>query len=430
LKTISATRGQLLARLAQRDRDGAVERSHLPQVAGLDPGGQRHERCHGRADRAKQRGVAADAAAEHDERRVDDGADRGDRHPDATRDSLDDGVGGGVAGFGELEGRAGGVGLRPVPVLLSHRGEDPGRADLVLEGAVEAVAPIERIVAGGQVADLARRPVSPPHELVIDRDPHADPGADGDEDERGDPLREPVPLLADGREIDVVLNQDREREALGDDRRGIEATGRTDVIGQGRHPPRRLLDHARRGDSDGEGLAVAGAGEANHLGDQIHHLRAHGPGIVLDRRLLALADHVAVDVGRAGPEIGAADVDPDDEAGPLADDIGHRLASGPPVSGSGRMDQLRALEPAHHRRDRRLRQVRAGGDLGAGDRSRVKDRLEDRLLAQLSQGMRPRVRRARPSRRVWVRAPRGQCPRIYTEGRLRKNGLDSSFCCL
>src|SRR5205814_6540905 len=120
-----------------------------------------------------------------------------------------------------------------------------------------------------------------------------------------------------------------------------------------------------------------------------------GASAILGGRLLFLADDLPVDVGGGHADVGSPDVEAHDEAGPVADDVRHRLATAATLARASRMHEVGLLQPANGSRDRRLREVHAGGDLGAGGRSLAEDRLEDLLLAWLSQEVGEPIRRAR-----------------------------------
>ena len=68
------------------------------------------------------------------------------------------------------------------------------------------------------------------YQLVVDDDPHTDAGPDGDEHHRRDPSRQPEPLLADGGEVDVVLDQHGHIEAIADHLDRIEPALGRDVV--------------------------------------------------------------------------------------------------------------------------------------------------------------------------------------------------------
>jgi len=75
-------------RLSQGNGDRAVERRLIAKPADLDPGRQRHQLGDRRADGPKQRRVAPDAAAEHDQLRVDHSDHTRDRHSEAPSHVL------------------------------------------------------------------------------------------------------------------------------------------------------------------------------------------------------------------------------------------------------------------------------------------------------------------------------------------------------
>ena len=72
----------------------------------------------------------------------------------------------------------------------------------------------------------------PPDELIVDDDPHADARPDGDEDHRRNAPREAKPLLPDRSEVDVVVDEHGQVEAVADHLERIEAALRRHVVGQ------------------------------------------------------------------------------------------------------------------------------------------------------------------------------------------------------
>src|SRR5205807_1680096 len=98
------------------------------------------------ADGPQEQRARADAATEHDELRIEDRAHRRDRGAQAGADMLDDRLGRGAPGTGELEHVVNRGELRVVGIAtLVEGGDDPGGADLILEPSVQAVARVEGI---------------------------------------------------------------------------------------------------------------------------------------------------------------------------------------------------------------------------------------------------------------------------------------------
>ena len=215
------------------------------------------------ADGAQQQRAGADPAAEHDELGIENRAHRRDRGAQARGDMVDH----------RARDRR-----RPTPASSntscasrrrrrsrragdSERGDDPGGADLVLEAAVQAVARVERVADERQVADLAGGAVGATDELVVDDDAHPDARADPDEHQRRDAARQAEPLLADRREVDVVVDEHGQVEAVADHRERVEAALGRHVVGQRRDPAARA-DRPPRGSrsrvpADARGTAPA-----------------------------------------------------------------------------------------------------------------------------------------------------------------------------
>ncbi len=147
-------------------------------------------------------------------------------------------------------------------------------------------------------------------ELVVDDDPHADARADRDEHHRRDAAGQAEPLLADRRQVDVVLDEHGQVEPVADHLERIEAALGHDVVGQRRDPAARLIDDPGRGDPERQRPAVDGAGLIDHLADHLEDLHPDGAAAVLGRRPLEIADRLAEQVGRGDPQVAAADVAP------------------------------------------------------------------------------------------------------------------------
>ena len=110
-------------------------------------------------------------------------------------------------------------------------------------------------------------------------------------------------------------------------------------------------------------------------------------------------DQLAEHVGGAGADIGAAEVEADDEAGAVAHHVGDRAAPAAAVLGADGRDI-----PACSRRPTAaptvgLDKAGGGGDLRTGDRAPAEDRLQHGLLAELAQQAQARIGRPRRCRR-------------------------------
>ena len=260
---------------------------------------------------------------------------------------VDDGSGRGVSRAGEVEHfmRRGDLRI-PGPAALVEAGDDPGRTDLVLEPPVQPVSRVERVPDQRQVSDLAGGAVGAAHELVVDDDPHADSGANRDEHRRRDAPGQAEPLLADCREVHVVLDQYRQIEPVADCLERVESALGCDVVGQRRDSSAGLIDDPRRRDTERQRPTVHGAGFVDHLADHLEHLRADRAAAVPGGRLLQVADRLAEQVGCGDADVASADVAADHESGPRVDHVGNRLAPALAASPPGRADEAALLEPA------------------------------------------------------------------------------------
>ena len=282
------------------------------------------------------------------------------------------------------------------PPRRLERGQDPRGRDLVLEPAVQAVARVERVADQRQVADLAGGAMRAAHQLVVDDHAHPDPGADPDVDDGRDSPGEPEPLLADRGEVDVVVDQHRQVEALADHLERVKAALRGDVVGQRRDP---AADCGRS--HPGAEIPSASGRPWEPPAWSITSLIISSTctpdraAAVLGGRPLQIADRLAEQVRGGDPHVGAADVSAEHEPGAVGHDVGDGLAA----AGPGRLPAART-SPACSSRETAAETVgleSAGGrrDLRSGDRPLAEDRLEHRLLAELAQHAQPRVRRAR-----------------------------------
>src|SRR5262249_50172110 len=93
-----------------------------------------------------------------------------------------------------------------LPTFPSQLGGDRGQG---------ARAGVEIQMTGPRVIELARCAVVPAVNLSPQDDAGAEPGADRDEDEVVHSAGYSLPVLADGREVDVVLERHRTRQLLG-----------------------------------------------------------------------------------------------------------------------------------------------------------------------------------------------------------------------
>jgi hypothetical protein len=250
---------------------------------------------------------------------------------------------------------------------------------------MQPMARVEWVARRRQISDLTGRSVGPADNLVVDHDAHADSGADGDEYHRRDAACQAEPLLADGRQIDVVLNQDGHLKAVADDLDRVEPALGRDVVGERRDPPRALVDDPGGRNRQCQRTAVGGAGAVDDLGDHLQHLHPQGSVSGLCGRLLEVADRLAEQIGGRDAKVAATDVTADHEADLLADHVGHRATSALAGPAPGRPDQPALLEAPDRGRHGGLGQLGGRRDLRPGDRASAEDRLEHGLLPELAE---------------------------------------------
>src|SRR5262249_40860251 len=118
------------------------------------------------------------------------------------------------------------------------------------KGRERARAGIEVLVARAHVVELARGSVAAAVELSAHDDSCAEPGADRGEGEVVDASRDPLRVLGDRREVDVVLECYRKREDLGRLAAKVAPLEPGDVRGEGDSLVERL-DDTWNADDDG-----------------------------------------------------------------------------------------------------------------------------------------------------------------------------------
>ena len=238
--------------------------------------------------------------------------------------------------------------------------------------------------AGRDQVDLAGGAVAAAMELAPEDQPGAEAGTDREEDEVLHPARDPLPALADGRQVDVVLDGDGKTQPVanvvtpessleaGDVRREPELSG-------------VRIDDA--GDADDRAVDQL-SGEPARLGERVsEHAdrldRSVGVGSV-ELDVLARS-HVAAQVADRAAQEAGAEVEAEDERGLRNEVEEDGAVRGPAGVRLGLLHQSRLEERLQRERDRRLRDAGAARDLGPRDGRSVADRLEHRALVQVLQ---------------------------------------------
>ena len=206
-----------------------------------------------RPDRLEQQvAVRADAAAEHDQRDVGDGGDRHDVERDPPRDLGDHACATGSPRRARRRTPRARRRAAPATVAAPGAAAAPRRSALtaLAHGSTSCRTPTQR----RSISPAA--PWWPRCSSPREHEPGADAGADREEREVVHAARDAAPLLADGGEVDVVL--ERHRQA-----RGAAAARRRAPRPRARTPPARLivpssLDDARHAD-DAPSIALAAA---------------------------------------------------------------------------------------------------------------------------------------------------------------------------
>ena len=258
--------------------------------------------------------------------------------------------------------------------------DHPGRARRGIERTTAPAGSILEVGAGeGQVRDLTGRAAAPPEELPVEDEPHAHPRAQMQVDEVLDILAEPVPSLAEGRQVDVVLERRLCAQLLLHRIHDAFAAPSGQAVGE-RHLSTVRLEHSRTAHG-GErhltppdpGVCREGVRDGADLGDQ--RTSALHP-----RALVTPRDELPGDVGDRRADPVAPDVDAHDPPGPgiqLVQQRGRPLAT---LRTPRLLHQAGPLETCERLRHRGLGQRRLTGDLRPGDRSDPPNALEHRPL--------------------------------------------------
>ncbi len=201
---------------------------------------------------------------------------------------------------------------------------------------------------------------------------------------------QPEGLLPQRREVDVVVQQHRHAEPRAHAPRD-PGRRRAHVVGQP-HPARVAVHHARGGDADRQQPVVRAAPPLHcacgHVGELAASARP--PALVVGSCSSWI---ISPHVGGAGSDVGAADVETDDEAGVITHHVGDGAAPTAPVLGTD-AGSSRPARAGPRQRPRRLGQTGGRRDLGTGHRPATEDRLQHGLLAELAQSP-SRIRRRR-----------------------------------
>ena len=206
-----------------------------------------------------------------------------------------------VAGDGQERLGLGVVGLRTRPGV-AHEGPT---ARVLLEASALA-APAQPTVGNhADVADLGRGAEATAHHHAPMDDAAAHAGADGDEQQVVGVLAGAEAVLAPGRGVGVVLDDDREVDQLADGL-GQRFVDPVDVGGE-RHRGAVDVDEAGRADADAAHVDVRSREQP--LDQRGHH--GGDAGGVVRRGLAVRTDDAAVGRHETSGDLGATDVDTD-----------------------------------------------------------------------------------------------------------------------
>ena len=171
----------------------------------------------------------------------------------------------------------------------------------------------KRVVAEGQGADFAGRAAGAAHQPPLDDKAKTNAGAERGEGQRPQaaPPAMALDILAEGRDIDVVLDADRGADEFGERRRQRQAGGKIDVWRQGDAAVRR--HRARHSDGDLHDRVGGDAAAPRQIAHHFRHLQQRAFfGAIVGRQFIFVDDR-ASGVTQRTPELGAAEVEADDE---------------------------------------------------------------------------------------------------------------------
>ena len=239
-------------------------------------------------------------------------------------------------------------------------------------------------------------------ELAAQHEAGAEPGADREEDEVLDPASDALPLLADGGEVDVVVDDDGDARAAPRPRRRSAIPSRPAKLREADDARRELDDagHADDGAVDQlRGQPVASTSESRSASIASSTAAASAP-IELD---VLARPHLAVEVADRPAQEARAEVEAEHERrfrDRLEED---RAVARPSGIVGGLAHEAGVEERLQRQRDGRLRDPDPPRDLGPRDRRPGADRLQHGALVEVLQ----QRRRGAGSARSWhlVRNP-------------------------
>ena len=338
--------------------------------------------------------VRADTASEDDEADVSHRRDGRDVERDPACHLGDDLLGGRVAAPRRRKDLA-----RPVR-RDEHRGRTLARDELGRQRGNGRRARIDPLAEADEaVVELARGSVAPLVELAVEHEPHPETRPDGEEREVVDAARDPAPLLADRREVDVVHERHRMPEPsfeLGGKVAPLEAREVREM------DPTPVVDDPRDAGDDPVDEVGGRAGRRDEAGaegdDRLER------GIRVAARELDVLAHARrpAEVAHGATHEPRPEVEAEHERR-IGDGLEEDGAVARPVRVVlGLADEPYVDERAKGERDGRLRDPGAPGDLGAGDRRAGADRLEHGALVHRLQERRESTARGAPARHlVW-----------------------------
>ena len=196
-------------------------------------------------------------------------------------------------------------------------------------------------------------------------------------------LGDAAPLLADGGQVDVVLERDREGQRVAERLRESLAAQPDDAAGEADHVPRP--DHPRHADDGRVDQVLAQPRRLEQRSAHLVHDRQHARRVgTVQLDVLARADGPG-EVGDGGAQVAGADVDAEHDRG-----VRHRLEEHGAVARPVRPRRGLAHQPGLDQRpqragDGRLGDARLPRHLRARDRCRPADHVQHGALVERPQ---------------------------------------------
>jgi hypothetical protein len=267
-----------------------------------------------------------------------------------------------------------------------------GAGDERLEATAVATAADRALRIDQNVADLPRDAARATERAPVEDEARADAGREAQVGHHVGPAAGPERRLAEGADVGVVVEVDRQPEPRLHLGGGVEA----DPAGQDRlrvHEPALAVDRARQAHAGGEHAAARDAGLLNQLGDQpgggVERVLRGGVDLELG---VALGQDRVREVRDGDPERVVAEVQADDRPRRAVERHEHRRAAALRAGrghavGHALDDHAGRLQVADEARHRGSAQPGLPRDLCAADRPSRPQRVDDAQSITFAQGL-------------------------------------------